>query len=75
MTAVLIVIAYLAVALLTARWFYRVNVEAGQIDTTSLKDTQLSVAVVLLIGAFWPLVFAWLGALRFIARPARGGQQ
>jgi hypothetical protein len=63
--------AYTILALLTARWFYRVNAQGGNIDTNSIDDIMISCALVLVIGAFWPLVFAYLGAVRFIATPRK----
>lgn len=64
-----LVAGYIIAALLTARWFYRINADNGNIDTTNINDINLSVAITLLIGAFWPLVWAWLAALRFIVNP------
>lgn len=68
MTTALIA-AYILVALLTARWMYRLNVEADQIDTASLNDVAINATMAIVIGLFWPLVWAWLGALRFIVKP------
>jgi len=65
----LAIAAYIAIGLLTARWFYRVNSEDGNIDTTSINDIQFSAAITLLFGALWPLVWGWLGAVRFIVNP------
>lgn len=65
---------YVVGALLTARWFYRINADDGNIDTTSIGDIALSATITMLIGAFWPLVWAWLGALRFIVNPKEDNQ-
>jgi hypothetical protein len=69
MTWLIAAAAYITGALLTARWFYRINAEDGNIDTSSINDIMISAAVTLLIGAFWPLVWAWLGAMRFVVKP------
>jgi hypothetical protein len=69
MIVLLVCIVYIVGALLTARWFYRINADNGNIDTTSIDDIMISTAITLLIGAFWPLVWAWLAALRFVVTP------
>lgn len=74
MTVLVVTAAYILAALLTARWFYRVNVEDGNIDTDSINDIMLSVAGVLVIGALWPVVLAWIGATRFITKSTREDQ-
>lgn len=64
-----LVASYILAALLTARWFYRINADNGNIDTSSINDIALSATITMLIGAFWPIVWAWLAALRFIVNP------
>lgn len=67
MTALLIASAYTGVALLVARWFYRIN--AKDAGSRTPEDAAIDASCSLLYGLFWPVVLAWLGAIRFIARP------